>query len=347
MKNNGAPRLQSDGPGDHAAVVCGIGAWVPPCRVTNDDLASRLDTSDEWIRTRTGIRQRFVVPPGMSTAHLAMEAGDRALKSAGITEVHAVVLGTTTPDRPCPATAPEVADRLGLTGTPAFDVSAVCSGFLYGLAVGSGLISSGTAERVLVIGAEAFSTILDPHDRATVSVFGDGAGAMVLRRGHSCESGALGGFSLGSDGSLADLITVRAGGSLQRSTGDEPRSEDTFFTMQGKLVFTHAVTKMVESAKAALDLVNWRIDQIDWFVGHQANLRILRAVAEQLDLDPSRLIIYLDQVGNTAAASIPLALENANATATLRPGQRIVLAAFGGGATWGATTLVWPELTVV
>lgn len=198
-----------------AAVISGIGAWLPPDVVGNDDLAARMDTSDEWIRTRTGIRTRHFVSAGMPTSHLAAEAGARALQSAGTADVDAVVLATTTPDRPCPATAPEVARRLGLTGRPAFDVSAVCTGFLYALTTAAGMIASGAAEQVLVIGAEAFSTLIDPQDRSSGVVFGDGAGAVVLRAGAPDEPGALGRIVLGSDGSLADLITVRAGGSEQ------------------------------------------------------------------------------------------------------------------------------------
>ena len=325
-------------------MVCGIGSWLPPRLVTNDDLAARLDTSDAWIRSRTGIGQRYAVPPGMATSHLATEAGSRALRSAGVTKVDFVLVATTTPDRPCPATAPEVAQRLGMAGTPAFDIAAVCSGFLYALAVGAGLIASGAAHRVLVIGAEAFTTILDPDDRTTVAVFGDGAGAVVLRAGHPDEQGALGAFSLGSDGSLADLITVRAGGSLQRSTGVRPALADTYFSMQGQQVFAHAVARMAAAAREALDLVGWKADEVDRMVAHQANLRILHAVAEQLDLPRERLVIHLDRVANTAAASIPLALADSVASGTLLPGQRVLLAAFGGGATWGAMTLIWPAL---
>ncbi|GAB1643577.1 beta-ketoacyl-ACP synthase III [Krasilnikovia sp. MM14-A1259] len=325
------------------AVMCGIGGWVPPTLVTNADLAARLDTSDEWITTRTGIRQRYVVPPGMSTSDLAVEAGRAALKSADLDSADAVIVATTTPDRTCPATAPTVASRLGLAGVAAFDVAAVCTGFLYALATGAGLVSTGQADRVLVIGADAFSTILDPGDRSTVSVFGDGAGAVVLRPGEATEPGALAGFCLGSDGSLADLITVRAGGSEQRSAGAASPG-DEFFSMQGREVFEHAVSKMAVAARTAAERAGWRLDEVDRFVAHQANVRILRAVADQLDLDHSRLVVDLDRVGNTAAASIPLALDHANADGTLRPGDRVVAAAFGGGATWGATTFVWPRL---
>ncbi|MCX4974736.1 MULTISPECIES: beta-ketoacyl-ACP synthase III [unclassified Streptomyces] len=330
-----------------AAVISGIGSWLPPDLVTNDDLAARMDTSDEWIRTRTGIRTRHFVSAGMPTSRLAAEAGARAMESAGTADLDAVVLATTTPDRPCPASAPEVARRLGLTGRPAFDVSAVCTGFLYALTTAAGMIASEAADQVLVIGAEAFSTLIDPQDRSSAVVFGDGAGAVVLRAGEPGEPGALGRIVLGSDGSLADLITVRAGGSEQPHPDADPeRSDpaDRYFSMRGREVFGHAVTRMSESARAALAPTGWQPGDVDRLVGHQANLRILRAVAEQLDIPADRLVIHLDRVGNTAAASIPLALAHAHATGELTPGARVVLAAFGGGATWGATALTWPSL---
>lgn len=327
-----------------AAVLCGIGAWLPPDVVTNDDLAARLDTSDEWIRSRTGIRRRHVVAPGTATSDLAVEAAARALRSAGLTGVDALVLATTTPDRPCPATAPVVAARLGLAGVPAFDVAAVCSGFLYAAATAAGLISTGVAGTVLVVGAEAFSTILDPADRSTAVIFGDGAGAVVLRAGTAGEPGAFGAFDLGADGALADVITVRAGGSRQRSTGPEFPAADAYFSMRGRDVFGPAVHRMAGSARAVLAAAGWRVEDLDWLVGHQANLRILHATAEQLDLPAERVAVHLDVAGNTAAASIPLALHHAAGTGRLTAGHKVALTAFGGGATWGATTLVWPDI---
>ncbi|TDC77874.1 beta-ketoacyl-ACP synthase III [Streptomyces hainanensis] len=329
------------------AIIEGIGGWLPPRVVTNDELAARLDTSDEWIRTRTGIRARHVVSDGMLTSQLAVQAGAKALKSAGTDDVDMVVLATTTPDRPCPATAPEVARQLGLTGRPAFDVMAVCTGFLYALATASGLVAAGTADRVLVVGAEAFSTIVDPGDRSAAAVFGDGAGALLLRAGDDGEPGAVGPVTLGSDGALTDLITVRAGGVEERTRPRPMDDADRYFAMRGREVFGHAVTRMTQAALTAVDQAGWRPEDVDRLVGHQANLRILHAVADQLDLPHDRLVIHLDQVGNTAAASIPLALWHANATGRLRPGDRVALTAFGGGATWGATTLTWPALTTV
>jgi 3-oxoacyl-[acyl-carrier-protein] synthase-3 len=327
-----------------AAVICGLGAWVPPRRVSNDDLSQQFDTTDEWIRSRTGIATRHFVDPGMATSDLAVEAGARALKSAGGPPPGALIVATTTPDRPCPGTAPEVATRLGLDHIAAFDVSAVCTGFLYGLATGAGLIASGQVDRVLVIGAEAFSTILNPTDRTTSVIFGDGAGAVVLRAGDPDEPGALKAVDLGSDGAGADLIAVPAGGSRQRSSGGPAPVADTYFTMDGRQVFMNAVIRMTASSKAVLGRVGWGVDDVDRLVGHQANLRILHAVADQLKLPRERAVVNLDRVANTAGASIPLALADAAADGTLRPGHRVLMTAFGGGFTWGSAAVEWPEL---
>ncbi|MEV8021861.1 beta-ketoacyl-ACP synthase III [Streptomyces sp. NPDC086554] len=331
-------------PSAPAAVVCGVGSWVPPRAVTNEELARRLDTSDEWIRTRTGISRRHVVDPGVSTSELATQAGRRALWSSGRPDADAVVLATTTPDRPCPATAPEVASRLGLTGVPAFDIAAVCTGFVYALAAGAGLITSGIAQRVLVIGADAFTTILDPCDRTTTAIFGDGAGAVVLRCGDPGEPGAVGPFDLGSDGDLADLVAVAAGGSRQRSAGTPAAEADHYFRMDGRPVFRQAVLRMAESAQRVLERAGWKIEDVDRFVAHQANARILASVAARLELDETRMVRNIDRVGNTAAGSVPLALAEAVADGTIRPGHRVLLSAFGGGLTWGSAVLRWPDV---
>lgn len=311
------------------AVLAGVGAYVPPSVVTNVDLASRLDTSDEWITSRTGITTRHVADPGTATSDLATAAGAAAIKSAAPdAEVDVVVLATSTPDRLCPATAPVVASALGLSGVPAFDVDAVCSGFVYGLAVSEGLIASGVAERVLLIGADRFSTIVDPTDRTTAPLFGDGAGAVVLRAGDADEPGALLAVRLGSDGALADLITV----------------SDRWFSMQGQAVYRHAVRRMTGAAQDVLRRVGWDVTDVDRFVGHQANLRILRTVGAELGIGSERVYANVSAVGNTVAASIPLALAQAHETGGLRAGDRVLLSAFGGGATWGAAALTWPDL---
>jgi 3-oxoacyl-[acyl-carrier-protein] synthase-3 len=330
-----------------AAVVAGLGSWLPPRSIDNAELAVRFDTTDEWIRSRTGIRRRRVIVPGMSTADLATEAGARALKSALNPEVDAVVLATSTPDYSCPATAPDVASRLGLTGAAAMDVSAVCTGFVYGLATGAGLISAGIAARVLVIGADCFSTILAPDDRTNTAIFGDGAGAVVVRAGEPEEPGALGPFSLGSDGTLVDLLTVPAGGSRQRGTGRDAPAAGQYLRMKGRSVFRHAVLRMAQGAREALAYAGWDRDDVDRFVGHQANIRVLNAVADALGLDRARTVSNIDAVGNTVAASIPLALADAVRDGRLVAGHRVLLSAFGGGLTWGATTLRWPDVTPI
>jgi 3-oxoacyl-[acyl-carrier-protein] synthase-3 len=326
-----------------AAVLTSLGTALPPRVVTNEEIAQRLDTSDEWIRTRTGITQRHVVDPGTATSDLAVEAAAQVLNG---TEggIDLVVLATTTPDQPCPATAPTVAARLGLGTVPAYDIAAVCSGFVYALAAGAGAIAAGIADRVLVIGAETFTSIINPADRTTAPIFGDGAGAVVLRAGTADEPGALHGFDLGSDGTLASLIQVPAGGSRQRSSGRPAEKADTYFAMAGKQVFKAAVQRMAESSRAVLDRTGWTAESVDWLVGHQANVRILHAVADSVGVPAEKAVVNLDRVGNTSAASIPLALADAAADGRLRAGQRILLTAFGGGATWGSVSLTWPEL---
>jgi 3-oxoacyl-[acyl-carrier-protein] synthase-3 len=260
--------------------------------------------------------------------------------------VDAVVVATTTPDHPCPATAPQVAARLGLGSVAAYDIAAVCSGFLYALATASAQIVAGYAQRVLVIGAETYSTILNPADRATSVIFGDGAGAVVLSAVTDADRpGVLLGIDLGSDGSQQDLIMVPGGGSRERATAADPDPQSRYFTMQGTKVFAQAVTRMSDSASAVLDRIGWPIDSVDHLVGHQANVRILKAVADRLGIPEERAIVNLDRVGNTSAASIPLALSDAAAAGTLTTGSRVLLTAFGGGLTWGAAALTWPDLT--
>ncbi|GLX17142.1 beta-ketoacyl-ACP synthase III [Streptomyces lavendulae] len=326
------------------AVICGIGAHVPDRVVTNRDLVARLDTTDEWIRSRTGIASRHMVPPGTATSDLAVEAGGRALVSAGGPPPDAVVLATTTPDRPCPATAPEVAARIGLGGAAAFDVSAVCSGFLYALAAGSGLIASGTARQVLVIAADAFTTIVDPADRGTAVIFGDGAGAVVLRSGRRDEPGAVGPVVLGSDGRLSGLIEVRAGGSRQRSSGLPAGPGEEYFRMRGRETFRHAVERMSAASREAARAAGWRPADVDRFAAHQANGRILSAVAAELGIPAERALSNIERVGNTGAASIPLLLAQAAAEGSLAAGHRLLMTAFGGGLAWGAAALVWPDV---
>jgi 3-oxoacyl-[acyl-carrier-protein] synthase-3 len=328
------------------AVLAGIGAMVPPRIVDNEELSQLLDTNDHWIRTRTGITRRHWAGPGVATGDLAAIAGERALQSAGNHQADMLILATSTPNQIMPATAPEVAALLELGSVAAYDISVACAGFIYALSAAAGAIASGIADRVLVIGADIWSTRLNPQDRTTAIIFGDGAGAAVLRAGDPSEAGALAGFDLGSDGTRKDLASVPGGGSRQRSSQDAVCETDNYLTMRGKEVFTHAVHRMGESSSNLLKKIGWETDSVDWFAGHQANARILHTVADVLGVDRDRVLIHLDRVGNTSAASIPLALTDAAADGRLSSGNRVLMTSFGGGLSWGSAALTWPDIRV-
>jgi 3-oxoacyl-[acyl-carrier-protein] synthase-3 len=325
-----------------AARLTGLGSWLPPRQADNSDLASRLDTTDEWIRTRIGIAGRHLADPAVATSDMAVEAALRAMKSAGVEHVDAVILATATPDHHVPGTAPLVAHRLGLRQVPAFDVGASCSGFLYATAVAAGLIHAGTADTALVIGAEKMSAIIDPADRSTAPIFGDGAGAVVLTAGHADEPGALGPVAWGSDGEHADAIYIPGGGSRHPSpsTGDH---RNRFVHMRGNEVLRHAVRRISHVAQQAAAAAGWQVQDIDRLIVHQANARITAAVATTLGISPERVPSNIAHVGNTSAASIPLLLSHSAIDGELRASQRVLLASFGAGFTWAATTLVWPS----
>lgn len=331
------------------AVIEGLGGWLPPGVTTNADLSEALDVPPDWIAARTGVNERRSVGKGMSTRDLAVQAGLRALKSSGQTQVDAVVVATTSPDRLCPAVAPEVAARLGLGEVAAFDLTSACSGFVYGLATCAGLIVSGVARRVLFIAAEAFTPFVNPRDRATRPLFGDGAGAVVLRRGSEEEPGALGTFDLGSDGGRADLLAIPNGGSRHRSSSGVEglaAGDDWYLRMDGRLIYFHAIARMTRSARAVLDRCGWSVSDVDWFIGHQANARIVRAVAEELVIPDHRVAQNIERVGNTLAASIPLLLNEVAARGQLVAGQRVLLSAFGAGLSWGTAAVTWPNINV-
>ncbi|GGX13769.1 beta-ketoacyl-ACP synthase III [Streptomyces noursei] len=329
-------------PAATTAVLTGLGAWLPPREVTNDELCAHLDTSDAWIRERIGISVRRRADPKTATGDLAAEAGARALRSAGVTQADTVVLATTTPDHPCPATAPDVAARLGLGNAAAFDIAAGCSGFLYATTVAAGLIRSGTAGRVLVIGAETMSAVIDPEDRATAPIFGDGAGAAVLEAGRPGQAGSLGEVVWGSDGERADAIVIPVGGSRNRDGRDAAPQSERHVRMRGNEVLRHAVRRMTAAATRAAAAAGWALADVDRLIVHQANARISAAVSDALGIPPERVPSNIATVGNTAAASIPLLLTDAAAEGALRPGDRVLLVAFGSGLAWAATTLVWP-----
>jgi 3-oxoacyl-[acyl-carrier-protein] synthase-3 len=317
--------------------ITGLGSYLPEKVVTNDDLSQRLDTSDEWIRTRTGIRERHYAAPEEATSDLAFEAARRALDDAGRvpSDVDVLIVATTTPDHPVPATAPIVAARLGLNCT-AFDLNAACSGFVYGLQVGSTLAAAGS--RVLLVGAETLTRYVDPDDRSIAVLFGDGAGAVVLE----ADPGAsIGPFDLGSDGSEVEILWMRAGGSREPFDPVLHAEASSRMSMRGGDVYRHAVSRMVGSSQAVLEAAGIGVEDIDLMVGHQANQRILEAVGQRLGVAEGVSHLTVDRHGNTSAASIPLALDDARREGRLRAGARVLLTAFGGGLTWGSCLLTW------
>lgn len=330
-------------------VLVGLGTAIPGDAVagrlvTNNDMAERLDTDDRWIQTRTGIQSRYFVDAGVNTSDLAVAAGEDALKSAGGADVDGVIVATSTPDRLMPATATEVATRLGLAGVGAYDVNAACAGFVYALATGAGWIAAGVAQRVLIIGAEVYSRIVDQDDRSTAVLFGDGAGAVVLGAGDDGQTeGVIGPFDLGSDGEKADFLCIPAGGVRQRIDRDALDAHDQYLKMDGKEVYRQAVRRMTESSTKVVKQAGLTIDDVDVFVAHQANIRILTAVADRLGVAQERRFSNVARFGNTSAASIPIAL----AEADLRPGATVLLTAFGAGFSWGSALVRWPRLLAV
>ena len=318
--------------------IMGCGAYLPRTVLTNAELAKRIDTSDEWIRERTGIHQRHIVAKGEKTSDLALHAARAALASAkmDVGELDMIVVATTTPDETFPATATTLQARLGMTRGAAFDVQAVCSGFIFGLSVADNFIKVGQAKTVLLVGAESMSRLLDWNDRTTCVLFGDGAGAVVLQakkgKGDNSDRGVLN-TKLYSDGRLHDLLYVDGGPSSTQTTGH--------LRMQGKEVFRHAVTNISAAIVASVEEAGLNISDIDWFVPHQANQRILDGTARKLGIPVSKVVSTVSQHGNTSAASVPLALATAVADGRIRKGQLVLLEAMGGGFTWGASLVRW------
>jgi 3-oxoacyl-[acyl-carrier-protein] synthase-3 len=318
--------------------VVGCGAYLPQQVVTNAELACRLETSDEWITQRTGIRQRHIAAAGETTSDLATAAAKAALAHAGIDaeSIDLIVLATSTPDHTFPATATQVQARLGMSRGAAFDVQAVCSGFVYALAVADNFIKVGQARTALVIGAETFSRILDWNDRGTCVLFGDGAGAVVLQAGEGNGTAADRGVlttHLYSDGQYYKLLYVDGGPSATQSTGH--------LRMEGREVFRHAVVKMGEAVDAAIGAMGISSRDLDWLVPHQANRRIIDSMGQRLHLPAEKVIVTVDRHANTSAASIPLALDDAVRDGRIRPGHMVLLEAMGGGFTWGSALVRW------
>ena len=318
------------------AVVRGVGHYLPERVVENAEFEATLDTSDEWIRSRSGIERRHFAAPGQATSDLALEAARAALADAGMDarELDALIVATSTPDLTFPSVATMVQARLGMGAGFAFDIQAVCAGFIFALANAQALIVSGQARRVMVIGAETFSRILDMTDRSTCVLFGDGAGALVLEAQDARQAGERGILStdLHSDGRYRDILYVDGGVSTGKAG---------VVRMLGKEVFRHAVEKLADSAHAALDKAGLGPDDVTWIVPHQANLRIIKATAQRMGLPMERVILTVQNHGNTSAASIPLALSVGRAEGRIREGDLIVTEAIGGGLAWGAVVLRW------
>ena len=318
--------------------VIGCGACLPERVLTNSDIAKMVDTSDEWIRSRTGIIRRHIVVDGETTADLALKAAERAMADAkiGVEDIDLVIVATTTPNETFPSVATFVQARIGMTRGAAFDVQAVCSGFIYAMAVADNFIKAGQAKTILLIGAETMSRLLDWTDRSTCVLFGDGAGALVLQasdgKGDTSDRGVFN-TKLYSDGRLHDLLYVDGGPSTTGTTGH--------LRMLGKEVFKHAVINIADSIEAAVRDSGVAVGDIDWFVPHQANQRILDATARRLHVPAERFISTIAEHGNTSAASVPLALDVAVADGRIKRGELVLLEAMGGGLTWGAALLRW------
>jgi len=323
------------------ACVGGWGTAVPEKLVTNAEMEQRVDTTDAWIVERTGIRERHVAATTDTTASLAIDAGTVAIKNAGIPPdaVDLLIVATASPEQPVPHTGAFVGEGLGLR-CGSFDLGAGCAGFVYMLVVGSSLLATGNLDHVLIVGAEILSRIIDPDDRATSILFGDGAAAAVLSRSPDDGPGVLA-WDLGCDGSAAGLLEIRAGGSRMPATAQTIAAGEQYLKMQGQEVFRRAVRVVVESARTTLDRAGVAASDVAWFVPHQANIRIIESASSRLGIAADRTIVNIDRYGNTSAASIPLALAEAADDGRLRDGDLVLMSGFGAGMTWASALLQW------
>jgi len=324
-----------------SAGILGLGMYVPERVVTNDDLAALVDTSDEWIFPRTGIRERRFAAPDQATSDLAIEAAKRALEDAkvDVSEIEMIIVATCSPDHVCPSTAAVVQNGLGAKNAAAFDVAAACSGFVYSLTIASQMIGTGLYKKILVIGAEAMSKFLNEEDRSTLILFGDGAGAVVM--GEVEEGYGYLSSYLGADGSGCESIYIPAGGSREPLTPEVLAGRRQFFRMDGTDVFKFAVKTMSETALKTMELGNLNSEDIDLLVPHQANIRIIQASAKRLDLQNDKVYVNIHKYGNTSGASIPMALCEARAEGRIKDGDVLLLVGFGSGLTWAGCAIRW------
>jgi len=325
------------------ARLTGVGSYAPERVMTNAELEQLVDTSDEWIVSRTGIHERHIAAPDEATSDLATKAVRRLLDATGTdpASIDLLIVATTTPDHLFPPTAPLVATALGMTGLAAYDTNAVCSGFIYGLTQATGMIESGAARKVVVVGAETLSRIVDWNDRATCVLFADGAGAVLVEADDGEPGTGILGFELGSDGTGRDDLHVRAGGSRLPSTSEGVTNADLCIHMNGREVFRFATRILVESANRLLTAAGLTIADVDLLVAHQANERILDHASDKLGIARERVVMNLDRYGNTSSASIPLALDEARDTGMLKEGALVLMVGFGAGLTWGSVLVRW------
>ena len=325
-----------------AVSITGLGAHVPQRVVTNDELSTMMDTSDEWITERTGIRERRIAAPEEALSDLALPAARQALEDAGVnaSEIDLVIVATVTPDMAFPATAAILADELGASTAGAYDLSAGCTGFMYAVAQAYGMLAGGLAQRALVVGGDVLSKILDWNDRGTAVLFGDGAGAVVMER--VGEGGFLG-FELGADGSGGPQLYLPAGGSRTPATSDSVADRLHFVQMNGREVFKFATRVLVSSAEAVLAECGRAVEDVDVYVPHQANVRIIDYATQKLGIPEDRVVIDVDRYGNTSSGSIPLALADAKADGRLAAGSLVLMTGMGAGLTWGSGLIEWTD----
>ena len=329
-----------------ASSIIGTGSYMPEKVLTNDDLSKIVDTNDEWITTRTGIKERRIAADDQATSDLAAEAARRAMASAGVApeEIQLIIIATVTPDMFFPSTACFVQKKIGAVNAICFEIYSACSGFLYALQVARHFINTGNRTTALVIGAEKLSTLINWKDRNTCVLFGDGAGAVVIRRDDAGGENAPGrvlSTVMGTDGNLADLLKVPGGGSACPITPENVESRPNTIHMEGRETFKHAVTRMLEASQQALQMAGLTAADVSLVIPHQANARIISAIADRLGLPIERVFMNLDKYGNTSAATIPVALDEANKAGRLKRGDVILLVAFGGGFTWASSVVRW------
>ncbi|WP_309382741.1 beta-ketoacyl-ACP synthase III [Cerasicoccus frondis] len=327
-----------------SVIISGLGTSIPEKVVTNDDLTRVIDTSDQWIRSRSGIAERRLAGEQETTSSMAAAAAEAAMTDAGVSkdEIDLVIVGTMSPDLPFPSTACLVQAHLGLKPVAAFDVVAACSGFLYILEVGAKLMQSGAYRNALIIGSEKMSSILDWQDRSTCVLFGDGAGAAVLSRSDIPNIG-VGEILLRADGSKMDLLNMPAGGTRQPASAETVSTRQHFLKMNGKEVFKHAVREMGDITLETIEKNGLQPEDIKCFIPHQANIRIIESIAKRLGVSMDRFYVNIDRYGNTSAASVPIAMWEARQKGRFGPGDAILLTAFGAGLTWGGAIVRWPE----